>query len=142
MRNDDPHRYDDLLDLPHPVSATLPHMSIYDRAAQFAPFAALSGYHAAIDETGRFRDTFDWPDELRQAQLNETLALLCAAVHTHPTVQITCFVSEQDDADSGTWRTVTDTVTDVDAEKQLLTCADGTQIRFAQILEIRYSPEI
>ena len=46
-------KYDDIINLPHPVSAAHPHMSLHDRAAQFAPFAALTGYDEAIDETGR-----------------------------------------------------------------------------------------
>ena len=49
----DPHRYDDILYLPHHVSPTRPKMLRLDRAAQFAPFAALTGYEAVIDETAR-----------------------------------------------------------------------------------------
>lgn len=49
----DEHRYDDIIDLPHHQSTTRPHMSLHDRAAQFAPFAALSGYEEAIEETAR-----------------------------------------------------------------------------------------
>lgn len=46
-------KYDDIIDLPHPTSQNHPRMSLYDRAAQFSPFAALTGHHAAIAETGR-----------------------------------------------------------------------------------------
>jgi len=46
-------KYDDIINLPHHVSLTRPHMSILDRAAQFSPFAALSGYDAAVKETAR-----------------------------------------------------------------------------------------
>ena len=53
MKNDDPHRYDDIIDLPHHVSAVRPHMPPADRAAQFAPFAALTGYEAVIEEAAR-----------------------------------------------------------------------------------------
>ena len=49
----DPHRYDDIIELPHHVSETRPRMSRLDRAAQFAPFAALTGYEAVIAETAR-----------------------------------------------------------------------------------------
>ena len=51
--NNDPGRYDDILYLPHNVSRTRPHMPRLDRAAQFAPFAALTGYDEVIDETAR-----------------------------------------------------------------------------------------
>ncbi len=47
----DEHRYDDILYLPHHQSIERPHMSLHDRAAQFAPFAALTGYEEAIEET-------------------------------------------------------------------------------------------
>lgn len=49
----DPHRYDDIIDLPHHVSKTHPQMPLADRAAQFAPFAALTGHADAIRETER-----------------------------------------------------------------------------------------
>ena len=50
------HRYDDIIDLPHHVSETHPHMSLIDHAAQFSPFAALTGYDAAIIDTARPTD--------------------------------------------------------------------------------------
>ena len=50
------HEYDDIIDLPHHVSAERPHMPMTDRAAQFSPFAALTGYDAAIVETARLTD--------------------------------------------------------------------------------------
>lgn len=52
----DPHRYDDMLDLPHHQSSTRPHMSISNRAAQFSPFAALTGYDDEVRETARLTD--------------------------------------------------------------------------------------
>ena len=50
-------KYDDIIDLPHPEPQTHPRMPMRDRAAQFAPFAALTGYHSAIEETGRQIET-------------------------------------------------------------------------------------
>ena len=47
------HKYDDIINLPHHKSAIYPHMDLYDRAAQFSPFAALTGFEDAIEETGR-----------------------------------------------------------------------------------------
>ena len=49
-------KYDDIIDLPHPTSQNHPRMSLHDRTAQFSPFAALTGHHAAIAETGRLTD--------------------------------------------------------------------------------------
>ena len=52
----DEHKYDDIIDLPHHQSTKRAHMSLYDRAAQFAPFAALTGHEAAIEETARISE--------------------------------------------------------------------------------------
>ena len=52
----DEHRYDDIVNLPHHQSKTRRHMSLHDRAAQFAPFAALNGYEDALEEAGRITD--------------------------------------------------------------------------------------
>ena len=56
MENQDNHRYDDIINLPNPTSKKHPRMSLYDRAAQFSPFAALTGHEAAIKETARQTD--------------------------------------------------------------------------------------
>lgn len=57
MRTDEnEHRYDDIINLPHYQSVTRSHMSNYDRAAQFSPFAALTGYDDAVTETERLTD--------------------------------------------------------------------------------------
>ena len=53
MKEQTTHRYDDIIDLHHHVSETRPRMSRLDRAAQFAPFAALTGYEAVVAETAR-----------------------------------------------------------------------------------------
>ena len=66
-------RYDDILDLPHHVSSVHRPMPRADRAAQFAPFAALTGYGEIIDETGRLTDAREEADEARLAELDEKL---------------------------------------------------------------------
>lgn len=53
------HQYDDIIDLPHHVSTVHPHMPLHDRAAQFLPFAALTGYEDAIRETERLTEEQD-----------------------------------------------------------------------------------
>ena len=68
--------YDDIIDLPHPVSKTRPRMSAHDRAAQFSPFAALTGFESAIQETGRVTDQKIELDESVKAELNDRLNLL------------------------------------------------------------------
>ena len=87
----DPHRYDDIIDLPHHVSARHHPMPMIDRAAQFSPFAALSGHGDAIAETARLTDARRELDEETQAQLNERIALLAQAAPQRPIVRVTWF---------------------------------------------------
>ena len=69
----DEHRYDDIIHLPHHQSAERAHMSLHDRAAQFAPFAALSGHEEAIEETARLTDEKITLDETAIEKINEKL---------------------------------------------------------------------
>ena len=70
------HNYDDILHLPHPVSKKHPPMSLSSRAAQFSPFAALTGHGAAIQETARLTDDFAEPSEDQKAHLDEQPSVL------------------------------------------------------------------
>ena len=85
------HRYDDIIDLPHRQSPTRPRMSRLSRAAQFAPFAALTGHDAAILETGRLTDAFTELDESRKAELDDKLRYIRENLHEKPEVVITYF---------------------------------------------------
>ena len=75
MSEKDPHRYDDILNVPYTKSHNRKQMSNYDRAAQFAPFAALTGYSESIAETGRYTDTFIEPGEQEKEELDRVYAL-------------------------------------------------------------------
>ena len=69
-------RYDDIIDLPYKKSKRHAHMSMHDRAAQFAPFAALTGYGEAVEETSRFTEAKIELAEDRIAEINEVLTKL------------------------------------------------------------------
>ena len=84
--------YDDLLNLPHHTSTVQPAMPIQNRAAQFAPFAALVGYDALIQETTRLTDQKAELDESVKAELNEKLRLLLELMPQQPEVTITYFL--------------------------------------------------
>lgn len=71
MKND--HKYDDIIDLPHHVSAKRARMSMVDRGAQFSPFAALTGYDAAIQETARLTNSRVELTEGEKLELNEKI---------------------------------------------------------------------
>ncbi|NLH62627.1 MAG: hypothetical protein GX478_00330 [Erysipelotrichaceae bacterium] len=80
----DEHRYDDLLDLPHPVSKNHRHMSLHDRAAQFAPFAALTGYNEAIDSSlHRGVPKIELSDS-QSEDLNQQIISLAQQIRRHP----------------------------------------------------------
>ena len=86
-------KYDDIINLPHHRSKTHPHMALIDRAAQFAPFAALTGYGDAIDETARLTDGRPELSEQQLAELNERLLQIMAKPDT--VVYITYFVPDE-----------------------------------------------
>ena len=85
------HKYDDIINLPHPVSAVHPQMPLPDRAAQFSPFAALNGHDAAIRETARLTDAFVELDEGRKEKLDEQLQLIKENQTQKPEIEVTYF---------------------------------------------------
>ena len=90
------HRYDDIINLPHHVSQKHAPMARADRAAQFSPFAALTGLDAALRETARLTDQRITLDEYEQAALDETLQAVRDALtkKEHPTVEVCYFVPD------------------------------------------------
>ena len=98
--------YSDMLDLPRPVSKKHPPMSVEKRAAQFMPFAALTGYDAAIVETARLTDTKRELSEEQKEVISKQLHVLKSELKTDPTVTITYFVPDNRKA-GGAYRTIT-----------------------------------
>ena len=88
-------KYREIIDLPHHVSKTRPQMPMSDRAAQFAPFAALTGYDAAIKETGRLTDERIELDEEALTALDMKYQLLMDAFDDAPEVTITYFQPDE-----------------------------------------------
>ena len=135
MTNASNHQYDDIIDLPHHVSATRPRMSMIDRAAQFSPFAALTGYDAAIKETGRMTDERIELSEESRAVLDGKQQLLLDNLADHPEVSVTHFVPDERKS-GGAYVTVTGQVKKVDEFERLLILTDGTKIPLDDILDI------
>lgn len=88
--NNDAHRYDDIINLPHPTSVNHPRMSLYDRAAQFSPFAALTGHDAAIKETARLTEQKIEQSEDMISLLNEKLQMVADNLGTEVTITYLC----------------------------------------------------
>lgn len=135
MTNESNHQYDDIIDLPHHVSATRSRMSMIDRAAQFSPFAALTGYDAAIKETGRLTDERIELSEESRAVLDRKQQLLLDNLADRPEVSVTYFVPDERKA-GGAYVTVTGRVKKVDDYQRLLLLTDGTKIPLDEILDM------
>ena len=128
-------KYREIIDLPHHVSKTRPQMPMSDRAAQFAPFAALTGYDAAIKETGRLTDERIELDEGALTALNMRYQLLMDALDDKPEVTITYFQPDERKA-GGKYITATSAVKKVDDFERRITMQDGTKIPMDNILSI------
>ena len=127
--------YKDIISLPHPVSVRHARMPIPDRAAQFAPFAALTGYDAAIREAARLTDQETTPDEDAKILLDQKQQLLIAAADEHPEITVTYFVPDAKKS-GGTYRSASGCFRKVDPNRRLLILTDGTAIPLDNILEL------
>jgi uncharacterized protein (UPF0248 family) len=107
-----------------------------NRAAQFAPFAALTGYENIIQETGRLTDGFIELDEDDKERLNLKVAELMARIEEHPSVTITCFIPDSRKA-GGSYSTLSVRLKSIDEIQQALILEDGTVIPFNRIFNIR-----
>ncbi len=127
--------YDDLLPLPHHVSTTHPHMSVSDRAAQFSPFAALTGHDAAIAETARLTEGRVELDEYRKADLNRRLRILQDRTDEKPAVSITYFQPDNKKA-GGAYITAAGYIKKMDEYERTVVMQDGARIPFDQIIAV------
>lgn len=120
-------RYDDIINLPHHVSNKHPHMAPIDRAAQFSPFAALTGHDEAIKETARLTDERMELDENRKELLDARLQLLREHLGEKPTVTFTFF--EPDERKSGgAYVTVTGSVKKIEEYENKIVLEEGAAI--------------
>ena len=116
--------YEDIMHLPHHVSATRPRMSMHDRAAQFAPFAALAGYDAAIRETARTTETRPELDEYEREDIGERLCQILRG----GAAQEACVTYFRPDE-----RRAGGAVRKIDAENAAVVMADGRRIPIGEI---------
>lgn len=127
--------YEDIINLPHHVSKTRPQMSMLDRAAQFSPFAALTGYDDAIKETGRLTDEKIEMDEDRKAALDMKQAYLIEMIDEQPEISITYFLPDTKKS-GGAYVTVTGNLKRFDEYERLLILTDGKKIPMDDIADI------
>ena len=128
------HPYDDIIDLPHHVSERHPQMSMSNRAAQFAPFAAVTGHDSAITEAARLTEAEQELAESDAEVLNRKLAYL-QSLDEKPTISVTYFVPD-DKKEGGSYHTATGIVKSVEPDKGVLQFEDGTGIPVIRIKDI------
>jgi len=127
--------YDDIIHLSHPVSTKHPQMSLSDRAAQFAPFAALTGYGEAVTETARLTDQKIELDESEIEIINHKIHLLMDHFELSPVVTITYFVPDER-KEGGEYRSIQGTVKKINEHQKTIVMTDSTVIPFDDILDI------
>ena len=131
-------KYDDIINLPHHQSDHRPHMSLHDRAAQFSPFAALTGYEAAIEEAGRLTEGFREIDEGEKTALDETLTFLEAHKAEQPEISVLHFVPDEKKA-GGSYVETKGAYCKLDRSSKEIVFSDGERIALYAIAEIRLS---
>ena len=133
--DNNPHRYDDMLYLPRHQSIKRPHMSMRDRAAQFSPFAALTGHDAAIAETARLTDKKLSLDEDAKIDLDEKLQFIMENLDYSPVVSITYFVPDKK-KEGGAYLTMTGIVRRIDPVAKTVIFTDRRSIQIEDIYAI------
>jgi len=132
MNND---KYKDIIDLPHHTSVKHPRMSIHNRAGQFAPFAALTGYSDAVKETARLTDERIELDEGIKLMLSDKLLYL----DTHPNIEatFTYFVNDKRKK-GGKYIDITGRIKRIDKVNNIIILEDKFKIFIKKIINIKY----
>ena len=127
--------YDDIINLPHHVSATRPRMSMIDRAAQFSPFSALTGHDSAVKETARLTDQRIELSEDMKSELNDRLLFIAERKEENPKIEITYFKPDEK-KDGGAYITAFGSVKKINEYERVIIMNDGTKIQIDDIISI------
>ena len=126
--------YSDIINLSRPVSKR-PRMTLEQRSAQFAPFAALTGYEGQVKETARLTNKkIEINEELKEI-LNKKIQLIQGKIKEQPQIEITYFIPDSK-KDGGKYETVTNSVKKIDTYKGEIILIDGTTIDIDEIIDI------
>ena len=129
------HKYDDIINLPHYTSSKRPRMAMIDRAAQFSPFAALTGYDAAAKETARLTEDWVELDEYQKSALNDRIQILQERLSNTPVISITYFVPDERKS-GGAYCTETGIIKKIDYYERAVIMRSGTHIPIDEIIGI------
>ena len=128
-------KYDDIINMPRHISKTRPQMSLYNRSAQFAPFAALTGYEERVKETARLTDTkIEIDDGLRNI-LNMKLNIISEHLKEKPEITITYFIKDNKKS-GGKYSTLKCIIRRIDLVNQEIILYDRSVIKLDDIINI------
>ena len=134
-------KYGDIIHLPHHVSSVHPHMPVSDRAAQFAPFAALTGYGDVIKETARQTDERPDLSEDEKQELNYKIQLACALPGEKPEIVLTYFVQDEKKS-GGAYHTARGKIRRIDPDAGQIILEDGGRIRLDCVVDIEFTGQL
>ena len=135
MKNLITNNYDDIINLPHPEPKKHPRMSMENRAAQFSPFAALTGHNEAIKETERLTDSKIELDQDAIEEINRKLMWIKDNIQSSPQATVTYFVSDSKKA-GGKYITATVNIVRIDEIDNAIVTEGGTKIAVHNILDL------
>ena len=128
--------YDDIINLPHHVSKKHPPMSLYARASQFAPFAALTGYGDAVNETARITGTrIELSEEMKEI-INEKLNVINKSITSKPLVTLTYFVKDKRKS-GGEYTSITGNVKQIDLANGIIILTSKKGINISDLIDIK-----
>ena len=130
-------KYADIIDLPHHTSTSHPRMPMSKRAAQFSPFAALTGYDDAVDETARLTDEMTELTEDRLAEIQWQLQLIEKRMEGGQPgwARITWFIDDEK-KEGGSYRTIEGTIRKIDGNERVIIMSDGTRIPVSNVMSL------
>jgi len=126
--------YDDIRNVEYPVKTNRPRMSMHDRAAQFSPFAALTGYDALIDETARLTDSRIELDESQKAELDRAICSL--KVHPATSIELTYFLADNRKC-GGAYLSVSGRIRKIDEITRSIIMEDRTIVPIEDVISLR-----
>ena len=130
-------KYKDIINLPHHVSKTRKPMSLYNRAAQFAPFAALTGYDDAIKKIARLTNRkIELSDESKE-QISNKITEIKKNINFHPQVTIKYYIPDKNKI-GGKYKEFTDVVMKIDIDKKVIILSNGSKVAFENIINLEY----
>lgn len=127
--------YDDIINLKRPVSKH-PKMSLYQRSAQFAPFAALTGYEGQVKETARLTDRRIELDEEMKLILDLKIQVIKEMLSDNPEVEITYFIPDTR-KDGGKYETIINNVKKIDSYNEHIIMQNNLKIEIKEIINIK-----